>query len=253
METHAHHLHNAPGKSFWHFFFEFFMLFLAVFCGFLAENQRERIEENQLEKQYMGTLLEDLKIDTAKLSRLKLFANKVIGRRDSVIKYLRPPVNDKNLPQYIRESQYMLTLSGYNYNDRTVEQLRSSGNYRLIRKTNVTDSLISYDTYMRGTFTKNYNAVYDHRHALMGMLSDIYDIALVQDVDKDHNVIIDSLKKDGLYPLHLFTNDPKILFHYYNECLLQANLNMDFKNWINRMQAKASNLIALIQKEYHLE
>src|SRR5262245_43676916 len=38
METHAHHLHKAPGKKWTHFFFAFFMLILAVFAGFLAEN-----------------------------------------------------------------------------------------------------------------------------------------------------------------------------------------------------------------------
>ena len=43
METHAHHPHTAPGKKWTHYFFEFFMLFLAVFAGFLAENQLENI------------------------------------------------------------------------------------------------------------------------------------------------------------------------------------------------------------------
>ena len=36
METHAHHLHKAPGKKWTHYFFEFLMLFLAVFLGFIA-------------------------------------------------------------------------------------------------------------------------------------------------------------------------------------------------------------------------
>jgi hypothetical protein len=39
METHAHHLHHAPGKKFWHYMYEILMLFLAVFCGFLAESK----------------------------------------------------------------------------------------------------------------------------------------------------------------------------------------------------------------------
>ena len=43
METHAEHLHHAPGKKIRHYFFEFLMLFLAVFCGFIAENWREQI------------------------------------------------------------------------------------------------------------------------------------------------------------------------------------------------------------------
>jgi hypothetical protein len=43
------------------------MLFFAVFCGFLAENQREHMVEHQREKQYMKSLLEDLQNDIADL------------------------------------------------------------------------------------------------------------------------------------------------------------------------------------------
>ena len=44
------------------------MLFLAVFCGFLAENEREHMVEHQREKQYMQSLVSDLAADTAVLS-----------------------------------------------------------------------------------------------------------------------------------------------------------------------------------------
>ncbi len=41
MEVH-HHTHAAHGKKTWkNYFWEFLMLFLAVFCGFLAEYQLE--------------------------------------------------------------------------------------------------------------------------------------------------------------------------------------------------------------------
>ena len=39
MEVH-HHSHTAR-KNWTHYFWEFLMLFLAVFCRFIAENQRE--------------------------------------------------------------------------------------------------------------------------------------------------------------------------------------------------------------------
>jgi len=44
MEVHAH-THTAR-KKWTHYFWEFLMLFLAVFCGFLAENQREHMIES---------------------------------------------------------------------------------------------------------------------------------------------------------------------------------------------------------------
>ena len=41
MEVH-HHAHT-PRKKWTHYFWEFFMLFLAVNCGFFVENQRDII------------------------------------------------------------------------------------------------------------------------------------------------------------------------------------------------------------------
>jgi hypothetical protein len=50
MEVH-HHTHAAHGKKTWKdYFWEFLMLFLAVFCGFLAEYQLEHIIEHQRAK-----------------------------------------------------------------------------------------------------------------------------------------------------------------------------------------------------------
>ena len=63
MEVHAHS--HTERKKWTHYFWEFLMLFLAVFCGFLAENQREHMVEHQREKQYMNSLITDLKGDTA--------------------------------------------------------------------------------------------------------------------------------------------------------------------------------------------
>ena len=61
MEVHAHS-HLASGethtarKKWTHYFWEFLMLFLAVFCGFLAQNQREHMIEGQREKKYAKSL-----------------------------------------------------------------------------------------------------------------------------------------------------------------------------------------------------
>jgi hypothetical protein len=56
MEVH-HHAHDpaAPHhkKNWKSYFWEFLMLFLAVFCGFLAEYQLEHIIENSREKQFI--------------------------------------------------------------------------------------------------------------------------------------------------------------------------------------------------------
>ena len=69
MEVHQH-THPAHGKKNWKdYFWEFLMLFLAVFCGFLAEYQLEHVIENSREKQFIRSYIEDLKTDTAAINR----------------------------------------------------------------------------------------------------------------------------------------------------------------------------------------
>ena len=64
MEVH-HHSHAAHGKKNWKsYFWEFLMLFLAVFCGFLAEYQLEHVIEHQREKKFAGQMLSDLRADS---------------------------------------------------------------------------------------------------------------------------------------------------------------------------------------------
>src|SRR5215510_3689684 len=66
MEVH-HHSHTAR-KKWTHYFWEFIMLFLAVFCGFLAEYQLEHVIEKQREKQFMRSMVEDLEKDIVLLN-----------------------------------------------------------------------------------------------------------------------------------------------------------------------------------------
>jgi hypothetical protein len=251
MEVHAHT--HTERKKWTHYFWEFLMLFLAVFCGFFAENQREHIVEHQREKQYMITLIEDLNIDTADMSRLKRTLHYVMTRKDSIEKYLHPPISAERIAEYYRESWIVPRMRSYYYNDRTVEQLRSSGNYRLIRNKNVTDSIIAYDIRMRGTFSKVYNVLFEDQLKLIDLQYDILDVGIADKYfDENDNLEIDSLKKANLWPLHLLTTDTKILFHHYNACLSHIGWVMNLYTWIEIMTSKAINLIAMIKKEYHL-
>src|SRR6476661_4911750 len=58
MEVHAHS--HTERKKWHHYLWEFLMLFLAVFCGFLAENVREHMVEQQRSKELAGNLYKDL-------------------------------------------------------------------------------------------------------------------------------------------------------------------------------------------------
>ena len=61
------------------------MLFLAVFCGFLAEYQLEHKIEKDREKQFIRSLFYDIKADTASFNRILLARNNREISQDSIL------------------------------------------------------------------------------------------------------------------------------------------------------------------------
>jgi len=92
MEVHQHT--HTPRKKWTNYFWEFFMLFLAVFCGFLAENQREHMIEHSREKQYINSLIKDVELDIASLKLSLGVRKRYINYYDSLVFLLKQ--NDKN-------------------------------------------------------------------------------------------------------------------------------------------------------------
>ena len=148
MEVHAHS-HTAR-KRWTHYFWEFLMLFLAVFCGFLAEYQLEHKIERDREKQFMQTMTEDLKTDSAQLNRLIRLRKSRIRELDTLFHII---AND----EYLTKGRKVYQLYELPYwdilrffpSDRTMQQLKNGGNLRLIRKKNVSNALIKYDVLVR--------------------------------------------------------------------------------------------------------
>src|SRR5688500_7674169 len=89
MEVHAH-THTAR-KKWTHYFWEFIMLFLAVFCGFLAEYQLEHKIEKDREKVYIKSMIEDLKADTLNISNHLIFREAKRRRLDSLSLLFQQP------------------------------------------------------------------------------------------------------------------------------------------------------------------
>src|SRR6187402_2087010 len=69
MEVH-HHAHHEGKKNWKSYIWEFLMLFLAVFCGFLAEYQLEHVIEQNREKQFIKLMIADLESDSLEINSI---------------------------------------------------------------------------------------------------------------------------------------------------------------------------------------
>jgi hypothetical protein len=228
MEVH-HHSHASHGKKKWtHYFWEFLMLFLAVFCGFLAENIREHKIEHQREKQYMQSMVEDLMNDTAEYNnKLWYFDTVLVQLLDTSMEIIYN--RDIASPAVVRELYKVVPRCSQfvdlNIEDRTMSQLKNSGNLRLIRNKAVTDSLAVY-------------------WKVLNSLNN----TVLPGYEKVRTEV-----KNGLSPLLLSADKKQFikLANYISN--LRTQIGGPIKGGINDAREKANSLINLIKKEYHLE
>ena len=143
MEVHTHT--HTPRKKWTHYLWEFLMLFLAVFCGFLAENFREHQIERQREKQYIRSFIEDLKSDTAAITLNVQAKSQKEVLNDSLIWYLNAPDPNRYSQRIYFIGRKLTRTANFFSADRTIKQLKNSGGLRLIRDQSVSDSILSYD------------------------------------------------------------------------------------------------------------
>ena len=246
METHPPHLHQPPKKKLSHHFYEFFMLFLAVFCGFLAENKREHYIEHKRECQYITSLVRDLKKDTAALHGIiqrNLFKK---ANYDSLFTLLKQPVASKDIN---RLYYYFIPTTYYqpfHAAKGTIRQLETGG-LRLIRNQQAVDSITAYYSMVEKTEGQlnTFSRYFDQYHADAFR---IFDYAQIDTLFYDRSKVLNS-------QLHftLLTNDPVTIKVLFNKLYALWFITDSYINYLQENERLATSTMAFLQREYHLE
>jgi hypothetical protein len=145
MEVHAHS-HTAR-KKWTHYFWEFLMLFLAVFCGFLAENKREHMVEHKRAKEYAKVLVSDLSADTIGLKQDLQGLSQTIAFQDSFQADLLKKLAGEKVPG-ARLYYYAFFNRGnfqFAVKTATLNQLKNSGSLRYFRNFDIIRLINDYD------------------------------------------------------------------------------------------------------------
>jgi hypothetical protein len=245
MEVHQHT--HTPRKKWTHYFWEFLMLFLAVFCGFLAEYQLEHTIEHQREKKYILSLLEDLKTDTSRIQSYLQFREMKVKKTDSLIHLLvTSDYKNKGSETYFFAKMTSRGVPFFSA-DGTMQQLKNAGGLRLITKQNAVDSIMAYDIAVRGQRFQD-DAVVN----AFERFKEIAEEAFRADIFYQN---IDSYGPSYLRPNgnpQLMTNNPVVI----NKLAVRASyINNIEKTSIDRvylLKSRAIRLIGFLQKEYHL-
>ena len=248
MEVHAHS-HLASGgthiqrKKWTHYIWEFLMLFLAVFCGFLAENIREHNVEHQRAKQFALSMLNDIKADTATLNTAIGFGNKKIKAIDSLIAQIEQPKEKWRDTLIYTYSGSAGRVRPIGYNSGTYEQMKASGSLRYFKQ-ELTDLLNQYDAQTKKTKARE--------DIFVNYASNLFNPFMYHVVDIRSVIQI----QDGVPPTHALvfrkTDEETIALWINYATVVQSTQERTVIEY-NSMLEKANQIIAALQREYNLK
>jgi len=228
------------------------MLFLAVTAGYFVENQREHYLEHQREKQFIQSFCEDLKSDTGLLKRLISFRQRTIIGIDSLIYYLKMPDPDTYGKFIYHYARPIVNNPNFYSNDRTIQQLKNAGNLRLIRDQEASDNIMLYDWEVRRSqrvSEREETFLLDYIELLKQLFDgDEFDKMMIGRSSQPY--IGWSWPQDNP---HLQHKDKENIQRLINNLHFIKAINTYNINWNNGMIDRASKLLALLKKDYHLE
>ncbi len=253
MEVH-HHSHTADpglhrGKKKWtHYFWEFLMLFLAVFCGFLAEYQLEHKIEKDREKQFINSLVADLQDDIKNLDMMIGVERQGIASLDTLINLLNSPgLAKQNGDQLYYVARMGPRSNPFANNSRTFDQLKNAGGFRLIRYADASNNIMGYYNQLSQIrlLEDNYNHEFDN-YKRVG--AKIFDPGILRRQEASNGEILRS-------------NDNPALVRYGIELLKELGFHTLQMNGSRRskilllenMKKSGEELIAFLRNKYHLK
>jgi len=258
MEVHKHPHHVTHKKKWGEYLLEFFMLFLAVFLGFVAENVREHMVEKDRAKQYAKSLISDLRNDTVMVNDHIQQITMNMNRIDSLCGY----VYDKSLNQINNfDLIYKSSIGSYNsytWNRATLEQIKSSGSLRYFNDS-IVKKISAYDAFTRH-MDDDYQVDEDQNSKPFTKREQILDMNYPGRLVMFLLSKYDSLKNAAYYEemrnlnKPLVTKDINDIKVLVNEAVqLRALIRIRRDVELPRLVKDATELIELLKEEYHLK
>jgi len=243
-EVITNQVHN-PKKKVKAYFFDFFMLFLAVTLGFFVNNLNENISERQREKQYITSLINDLIIDTVQIQEIHSTIESQIDGIDSILHILENKDQNNFINNlYYYSFKYLNSATFFTSSDRTISQLKSAGGLRLIQKKGESDNIVQY-------YSSSENVEYNMEYCLkefykiMDSEKEIFNLGIL----RGHN--INSLR--SLKDLKLLIDDPLRLNHFYNQILMYMSALMNYNLLLTDLNKEAKSLLSFTKESYNID
>ena len=253
MEVHKHPHHVTHKKKWGEYLLEFFMLFLAVFLGFVAENVREDQVEKERAKHYILSFCEDLKYDTSRINLLIAFDSKKITALtgmyncyDTVLKNLEATDCMGELVKHSRSNK------GFVLTQRTIQQLSNAGGYRLLDKEDA-DSIIAYENAYKGYLDFQATVFQTAQDNVRNTLNRFANFKVIAPLQLTTATLVADTMEGKLHGPLLFTKDKILVNQWFNELALYLRTTNGQKNIMIQLKERAIGLLKFYNSKYHLK
>jgi len=224
------------------------MLFLAVFCGFLAENYRETLVNKEKAHHYIQNMVADLKADTADLNFAIYYQQLWSNHLDSALQLPIDRMKNVNTQDTFcyHFLPYYCWMQPFIQNDNTITQLKAGG-FNLIRNEKVIDSInLVYNFYRGVQFATDYNNTC------------YWDIARkaqeLMELQVPPKTIEENIPKQVHQNKETFFQYDKSAIHQLYSMIKNAKGSLETTILEEQLyRDKVERLLIYLQKEYHLE
>jgi len=243
MEVHTHT--HTPRKKWTHYFWEFFMLFLAVTLGFLVENMREHRIEKKREKAMMKALLLDLHADQLQIDSL---IQKRVTRNlhcDSLISLLARADRQNGTREYLYGRNASRRIH-FRPQDGTLLQLRNSGGFRVVHEEEVLNGINSYELGLKNNL-ENIEVEEKELTEYTAIAAKVFNVAVFQEMTRNNTIDLPTGNPSLITYDKSLLNELALKLHYWKRTSLSV-----LESW-NSLRKEAVTLAQQIKTAYHLK
>jgi hypothetical protein len=252
----VHHHPEVEKKGLKEYLLEGLMIFLAVMMGYFAESLRENLTDNEKEKQAIESLVKCLASDTTQLRSIIQSNNLLTQNLDSLILLKNSDLtNEKNKRKFYEHGSVGFFQDWYfKTNDAAMQQIKSSGMLRLIKKQNVIDRIFGYELKNKVTVAQQEDAYFFFKESLTDYKK-VADLANLRDTSIVKYSITNKFmsvyyKKVAQLPIN---GNKEELNTVFNNAALMAIALEGYVQYMKEQLAYGKNLILVLKKEYHLK
>ena len=253
MEIH-HHAHDpaAPHhkKTWKSYFWEFLMLFLAVFCGYLAESYHTHSVNKDIEKRNMELVVDNLRNDVEKFNSNIRYHEQKVKILDTLISF-RNITNADTLNS--QTFGFLFSKSIYNpvftSNTAAIDQMKSSGSLRLVKNKEVLESIFQYVN-ISNLLSTDRDRLNNSDDLWIENASAFLDLQYLASSRK--LTFLDNMTLSK--PQNILASNQQSIRQFFNRAIVRKSiLEVLLLPRMHAQQKNAERLIELLEKEYHIQ